>query len=296
MELTFDKRAGVASLRLVGRDGGHKTARSVTARAPSASAGDEYMVFDFDSEKRLLSIEFLVPEQQLLPSVLSEAAPTGGSTPNLSTIHLRVSTSNLRREGYLDIRPWGASRLESKVALDVPLGEIRLGFDVQGRLLGLVLSSPHEQLHAETIAQATNGGGAPGWPMVMEAGGVARHRLSWLESLGYSLVETDTQSSILGLEYRGPNGRVRVSFDFFRHDASVRVSPPPAASYSDDAASRPVRLNDVLTARGLPAPPSFWTMKINTETQAVAAMCRYLDALRLIEHTELSGDWTALHH
>jgi uncharacterized protein YuzE len=73
MRLTYDERAGAAYLRLH-EDGDHvETVSSQPFRPPGADAADDSLVFDFDEAGRLVGIEFLTPEQRLLPSVLAAA-------------------------------------------------------------------------------------------------------------------------------------------------------------------------------------------------------------------------------
>lgn len=73
MRLTYDERAGAAYLRLH-EDGDHvATVSSQPFRPPGSDAADDCLVFDFDEAGRLIGIEFLTPEQRLLPSVLAAA-------------------------------------------------------------------------------------------------------------------------------------------------------------------------------------------------------------------------------
>jgi uncharacterized protein YuzE len=73
MRLTYDKRAGAAYLRL--REDGDDvgTISSQPFRPPGSEAVDDCFVFDFDGAGRLVGIEFLTPEDRLLPSVLAAA-------------------------------------------------------------------------------------------------------------------------------------------------------------------------------------------------------------------------------
>ena len=81
MRLTYDERAGAAYLRLH-EDGDHvQTVSSEPFRPTGADAADDSLVFDFDGAGRLVGIEFLTPEQRLLPSVLA-AAERSTSRPN----------------------------------------------------------------------------------------------------------------------------------------------------------------------------------------------------------------------
>ena len=77
MRLTYDRQVGAAYLRL--REDGDDvgTVSSKTFRPPGSQAGDDYLVLDFDDAERLVGIEFLTPEERLLPSVLATAEHPG---------------------------------------------------------------------------------------------------------------------------------------------------------------------------------------------------------------------------
>ena len=78
MKLTYDEKVGVAYLRLRGDD--EDVAAPVTSenfRPPGSGAGDDYFVLDFDANGRLVGIEFLTPDERLLPSILIAAEREG---------------------------------------------------------------------------------------------------------------------------------------------------------------------------------------------------------------------------
>ena len=78
MKLTYDKRAGAAYLRLREEDDDVGTVTSQPVRPRDSTAGDDFLVLDFDSDGHLVGIEFLVPEERLLPSVLATAETSDG--------------------------------------------------------------------------------------------------------------------------------------------------------------------------------------------------------------------------
>jgi uncharacterized protein YuzE len=73
MKLTYDKQVGAAYLRLRQDSDDVGTVSSQPFRPPDSAAGDDYLVLDFDSDGHLVGIEFLTPEERLLPSVLAAA-------------------------------------------------------------------------------------------------------------------------------------------------------------------------------------------------------------------------------
>jgi uncharacterized protein YuzE len=78
MKLTYDDEVGAAYLRLRGDD--EDVAGPVTSesfRPPGSEAGDDYLVLDFDADGRLVGIEFLTPNERLLPSMLTAAKRAG---------------------------------------------------------------------------------------------------------------------------------------------------------------------------------------------------------------------------
>jgi uncharacterized protein YuzE len=81
MRLTYDKEVGAAYLRLRDDADDVGTVTPETFRPTGSRAGDDYFVFDFDRDGRLVGIEFLTPEDRLLPSVLARAEPPGGRPP-----------------------------------------------------------------------------------------------------------------------------------------------------------------------------------------------------------------------
>lgn len=73
MKLTYHEQVGAAYLRLCSDEHDVGTVTSETFRPPDSSAGDDYFVLDFDKDGRLVGIEFLTPDERLLPSVLADA-------------------------------------------------------------------------------------------------------------------------------------------------------------------------------------------------------------------------------
>jgi hypothetical protein len=73
MRLTYSERAGPAYLWLRGEADDVGTVSSKTFRPPGSQAADDYFVLDFDAAGHLVGIEFLTPDERLLPSVLSAA-------------------------------------------------------------------------------------------------------------------------------------------------------------------------------------------------------------------------------
>lgn len=73
MRLSYDERAGAAYLRLYEDGDDVGTISSQSFEPPDSDAADDYLVFDFDEAGRLVGIEFLAPEQRLLPTVLAAA-------------------------------------------------------------------------------------------------------------------------------------------------------------------------------------------------------------------------------
>jgi uncharacterized protein YuzE len=73
MRLTYDERVGAAYLRL--REDGDDvgTVSSEPFRPPGSEAADDFFVLDFDDAGHLVGIEFLTPDERLLPSVLAAA-------------------------------------------------------------------------------------------------------------------------------------------------------------------------------------------------------------------------------
>jgi uncharacterized protein YuzE len=77
MQLKFDERAHAAYLALRAEGERVNVAESRSVAPPGSANADERIVLDFDADGRLVGIEFLVPDLQLLPSVLSEAERRG---------------------------------------------------------------------------------------------------------------------------------------------------------------------------------------------------------------------------
>jgi uncharacterized protein YuzE len=73
VNISYDQRAGVVYLRLSDDNEDIGTVSSRPVALPEAEGADDYIVLDFDDAGRLVGIEFLTPEQRLLPSVLAEA-------------------------------------------------------------------------------------------------------------------------------------------------------------------------------------------------------------------------------
>ena len=73
MRLKIDERVQAGYLALH-EEGEHvHVVESRSIAPPGARHADERIVLDFDAQGRLVGIEFLVPDGQLLPSVLSRA-------------------------------------------------------------------------------------------------------------------------------------------------------------------------------------------------------------------------------
>lgn len=77
MELRLDKRAGAAYLVLRHPTDDVMVDTTVAISPPGAEHLDEQLRLDFDAVGRLVGIEFLVPDEQLLPSILEQAVPAG---------------------------------------------------------------------------------------------------------------------------------------------------------------------------------------------------------------------------
>ncbi len=75
MHLRFDPRANAAYLYLRDQDEQVKVVHTTVVAPPGSTDLDEGLRLDFDDEGRLVGIELLVPEHQLLPSVLRDAQP-----------------------------------------------------------------------------------------------------------------------------------------------------------------------------------------------------------------------------
>lgn len=74
MKLSYDQDVGAAYLRLRGaQEEVRGPVTSETFRPPGSEAGDDYFVLDFDADGRLVGIEFLTPNERLLPSILGAA-------------------------------------------------------------------------------------------------------------------------------------------------------------------------------------------------------------------------------
>jgi hypothetical protein len=73
MRLRIDDRVHTAYLALCDAEERVAVAETRTVTPPGATDADEYIALDFDSEGHLVGIEFLVPDAQLLPSVLAKA-------------------------------------------------------------------------------------------------------------------------------------------------------------------------------------------------------------------------------
>jgi uncharacterized protein YuzE len=74
MKLTYDERANAAYLTLRAGDEGGPAVRTEQLSPPGIKPrADTALRLDFDAEGHLLGIEFLVPEQQLLPALLAQA-------------------------------------------------------------------------------------------------------------------------------------------------------------------------------------------------------------------------------
>jgi hypothetical protein len=72
VHLTRNDRADTAYLSLMG-DERRKSASTQQVLPPQARDATSYLVLDFDDEGHLLGIQFLSPQDQLLPSVLARA-------------------------------------------------------------------------------------------------------------------------------------------------------------------------------------------------------------------------------
>lgn len=75
MRLTYNQKVGAAYLRL--RDDGEDvgTVSSMPITPPGGARADDRIVLDVDDDGRLVGIEFLTPEERLLPSILDSAEP-----------------------------------------------------------------------------------------------------------------------------------------------------------------------------------------------------------------------------
>jgi uncharacterized protein YuzE len=70
MRLTYDEDAGASYLHLRhdGEDVG--TVSSMPITPPGGARADDRIVLDFDDDGRFVGIEFMTPQERLLPSVL----------------------------------------------------------------------------------------------------------------------------------------------------------------------------------------------------------------------------------
>jgi uncharacterized protein YuzE len=94
MRLTYDDQAGAAYLRLRHETDEVGRVSSITFRPPDAVAADDYFTLDFDESGRLVGIEFLSPDNRLVPSVLAAPnAPDHGTRFTFAT----VAVANVRR-------------------------------------------------------------------------------------------------------------------------------------------------------------------------------------------------------
>jgi uncharacterized protein YuzE len=73
MRLTYDQEVGAAYLRLRTDDDDVGTVSSKSITPPGAENVGDRIVLDFDHDGRLVGIEFLTPEERLLPSLLAAA-------------------------------------------------------------------------------------------------------------------------------------------------------------------------------------------------------------------------------
>jgi uncharacterized protein YuzE len=74
MKLTYDDRAKAAYLNLTGGENAGPVAHTEQLSPPGLEPqADTALRLDFDNDGRLLGIEFLVPDQQLLPALLAKA-------------------------------------------------------------------------------------------------------------------------------------------------------------------------------------------------------------------------------
>jgi uncharacterized protein YuzE len=73
MKLRIDERAHAAYLYLRGEHEQVHVVETRTVAPPGAVHADERIGLDFDADGHLVGIEFLVPDAQLLPSVISDA-------------------------------------------------------------------------------------------------------------------------------------------------------------------------------------------------------------------------------
>jgi uncharacterized protein YuzE len=74
MRLTYSERVGAAYLNLTcGAKAAHVAHTEQLSPPVIKPQADTALRLDFDANGRLLGIEFLVPDQQLLPELLAEA-------------------------------------------------------------------------------------------------------------------------------------------------------------------------------------------------------------------------------
>ncbi len=77
MHWTYDARTGVAYLALYGRGSVPTVVMSRPIAAGSRPGADAEIMLDFDKDSRLVGIEFLRSEEQLLAAVLEEVIGGG---------------------------------------------------------------------------------------------------------------------------------------------------------------------------------------------------------------------------
>jgi uncharacterized protein YuzE len=73
LRLRIRERSGAAYLSLHGEHETVDVTETLRVAPPGAAHADERLLLDFDAAGRLVGIEFLVAEEQLLPSVVAEA-------------------------------------------------------------------------------------------------------------------------------------------------------------------------------------------------------------------------------
>jgi uncharacterized protein YuzE len=73
MRLTYSERGKTAYLARDGRQRPIAAGLMQPIKPPGSEDADDYLVLDFDHDGRLVGIEFLTPQERLLPDVLANA-------------------------------------------------------------------------------------------------------------------------------------------------------------------------------------------------------------------------------
>jgi uncharacterized protein YuzE len=78
MKLTYSPRGRVAYLSLRNDEDSPRVATNQIVKPPDAEHADDRIILDFDQDGRLVGIEFLTPDDRLLPSIVEDAQRASG--------------------------------------------------------------------------------------------------------------------------------------------------------------------------------------------------------------------------